>query len=349
MLRIFVLITLLASPLSLFAAPVEKIYFGSCAKQHKPLPIFDAINQDKPDVFVFLGDNVYSSYFDISQMPKQYQQLGGHKGFKKLRAQSEVIAIWDDHDYGQGDGGKYFKDKEKSRKYMLDFWREPKDSPRYHQDGIYTSYLYGEGEQTIRVILPDLRWNRDNLYSVDKATYETERQPKFMGPYIPSTNPSDQLLGDTQWQWLEAELKKPATIKIIGSGIQLLNEFSGWETWANFPHERKRLLEFIAKEKISGVLFISGDTHFGDISKVSKDLPYALWEITSSGLSEKWKEVSPNKHRIGKGVNVVNYGFIEVDWQQADPVIDMGLKGKDGNVIKHFSLRLSQLSADQKT
>jgi len=327
------------------AKPVEKIYFGSCAKQHKPLAIFDAINKNDPDVFIFLGDNIYSSYFGIDEMPLQYQMLSEHEGFQKLRRQSDVVAIWDDHDYGQGDGGKHFEHKEISRKIMLDFWQEPKDSARYTQDGIYTSYLYGEGDNIVRVILPDLRWNRDNLHKVDDDTRKKERTPKFMGPYLPSPNTEDQLLGEQQWRWLEAELKKPAKIKVIGSGIQLLNEFSGWETWANFPHERKRLLDFIAKEKINGVIFISGDTHFGDVSRVSDEVPYPLWEITSSGLSEKWKEVSPNKHRIGNGVNIVNYGFIEIDWEQEDPIINMGLRGEAGETIKRYTLPLSKLQA----
>lgn len=326
------------------AQAVNKVYFGSCAKQHKPLPIFDAINQDNPDVFVFLGDNIYGSYFDVEDMPEQYQILANHKGFQTLRAQSELIAIWDDHDYGLKDGGKDFEDKEASRKALLDFWQEPKDSVRYTQDGIYTSYVYGEGDNTIRVILPDLRWNRDQLYALDNETYEKERKPKLMGRYVPSTNPNDTILGEAQWRWLEAELKKPAAIKVIASGIQLLGEYSGWESWANFPHERKRLLDFIKQEKIDGVMFISGDTHFGDATKVEQDDSYPLWEITSSGLSEKWKDVSPNKHRVGSGVNEVNYGYIEVDWQQKDPVIDFGLKGKEGQVITHFTLSLSDLS-----
>lgn len=337
-------LSVLLMSFSLQAAPIEKIYFGSCAKQHKPMPIFDAINADKPDVFVFLGDNIYSSYFDISEMAEQYKKLAQNKGFQQLKSQTDLVAIWDDHDYGKGDGGKEFKHKEQSRQIMLDFWQEPKDSVRYTQEGIYTSYLYGEGAHTIRVILPDLRWNRDSLHRVDDDTRAKERTPKFMGPYLPSPAKSDQLLGEQQWQWLEAELKKPAAIKVIGSGIQLLNEFSGWETWANFPHERKRLLDFITNEKIDGVLFISGDTHFGDVSRITDNTPYPFWEITSSGLSEKWKEVSPNKHRIAKGVNEVNYGFIEVDWQQEDPIIDMGLKGKDGNVIHQFQLKLSEIS-----
>lgn len=37
-----------------------------------------------------------------------------------------------------------------------------------------------------------------------------------------------------------SELKKPAAIKIIASSLQLLSEFTGWESWANFPNDQNR-------------------------------------------------------------------------------------------------------------
>ena len=40
--------------------PIERIAFGSCADQQESLAIFDTITQVNPDIFVFLGDNVYA-------------------------------------------------------------------------------------------------------------------------------------------------------------------------------------------------------------------------------------------------------------------------------------------------
>ncbi|MBM7070526.1 alkaline phosphatase family protein [Shewanella sp. 202IG2-18] len=324
---------------------LQKIYFGSCAKQYKPMPIFDAINRDKPDVFIMLGDNVYGDTEDMKALEAKYQRLGQNQGFKTLKQQSEIIAIWDDHDFGENDAGKEYPQKESSRKIMLDFFEEPKDSARYTQkDGIYTSYFYGDEAQKVHVILPDLRWNRDKLHSVSKLEYATKRIPNNMGPYTVSPDKSASMLGDTQWQWLEKELLKPSKIKIIGSSLQLLPEFTGWESWANFPNDRNRLISFIKQHKINGVLLISGDTHWGEISKLEKVDAYPLWEVTSSGLSEKWKDVSPNKHRMGDFTNNVNYGFIEIDWNKPDPIIEFGLKNKLGNLVTKHQLSLSELS-----
>ena len=39
---------------------IERIAFGSCADPKESLAIFDTIIQENPDIFVFLGDNVYA-------------------------------------------------------------------------------------------------------------------------------------------------------------------------------------------------------------------------------------------------------------------------------------------------
>lgn len=342
MIKYFIIVLCLTTN-ALQAKTIDKIYFGSCGKEYKAMPIFNAIAADNPDLFIFLGDNIYGDTEDMNVLQKKYQMLGKHEGFLKLKATSELIAIWDDHDYGQNDAGREYPQKEASRKLMLDFWNEPQDSPRYKRAGIYTSYFYGEKDKTVQVILPDLRWNRDELHSVGEKSYYADRAPQNMGPYSPSPDKSASMLGEEQWQWLEAELKKPAAIKIIGSSLQLLPEFTGWESWANFPEDRKRLLSFIKENKISGILMISGDTHWGEISRVNDRGMYPLWEVTSSGLSEKWKDVSPNKHRIGKFTNNVNYGFIEIDWERQDPLILFGLKQEDGAIINQHQVTLSKL------
>lgn len=326
------------------AQAIEKIYFGSCAKQYKPMPIFNAIVKDQPQVFVFLGDNIYGDTEDMSEMAEKYQLLGNHKGFKALKNTSDLIAIWDDHDFGENDAGKEYPQKEASRKLMLDFWEEPKNSPRYSQEGIYTSYSYGEGENIVRVIMPDLRWNRDELHSVGKLSYLAKRIPNNMGPYEPTTVSGASMLGSQQWQWLEAELKKPAKIRIIASSLQLLPEFTGWESWANFPEDRSRLMNFIEQQKVDGVIMMSGDTHWGEVSKQEGLTSYPLWEVTSSGLSEKWKDVSPNKHRVGDFTNQVNYGFMEFDWAVSDPTISFGLKDVNGNVFTQHNIKLSSIT-----
>ncbi|WP_404396932.1 alkaline phosphatase D family protein [Idiomarina loihiensis] len=329
---------------SVFAEVPSRILFGSCSHQDKEMPIFKSIIQDQPEVFVFLGDNVYGDTEDMSELKQKYKKLGANSGFKNLKEQAELIAIWDDHDYGANDAGKNYPEKEASRQIMLDFWEEPENSPRRTREhGIYTSYTYGEGEESIHVILPDLRWNRDDIAHVTRSEYSNERAPKNMGPYIPDNTNSATMIGEKQWEWLEKELQKPGRIKVIGSSLQLLADFTGWESWANFPADRQRLFDLIKKHEVNGVILISGDTHWGEVSYYDENLDYPLWEVTSSGLTQEWKNVSPNKHRVGQPISTVNYGALDVDWEKQDPVITLGLYDETGDVVNEHRFRLSTL------
>lgn len=331
--------------ISTLKKPLQKILFGSCSHQDKEMPILKSINNEASDLFIFLGDNIYGDTENMQEMANKYQRLGNNPEIQKLRSSTPTIAIWDDHDFGENDAGIEYPQKVQSRKLMLDFWKEPKYSPRYTQkDGIYTAYIYGEAQNSVHVILPDLRWNRSALTSVDMFDYQTKRKPQNMGPYIPNSSADASMLGETQWQWLETELQKPSKIKIIASSLQLLPEFTGWESWANFPQDRNRLFSLIKQYKVNGVIIISGDTHWGEMSKVSDNVDYPLWEVTSSGLTEEWKEVSPNKHRIGNFTSDVNYGELLINWEQSDPTITLSLKDINGAVFSQQQINLSTIS-----
>ena len=330
----------------------SKILFGSCSHQDKSLPILNSVIADQPDLFVFLGDNIYGDTEDMEELSNKYEKLGRKKEFQALRANAPTIAIWDDHDYGENDAGQEYPMKEASREIMLDFWKEPVVSPRRSRDsGIYTSYFLGDAERNVHIIMPDLRWNRPPLNHVTEEQYKKEKEPKKMGPYLVHQDPNASMLGEAQWLWLEQELLKPAKVKIIASSLQLIPMFTGWESWANFPHDRNRLMNFIRENQINSVIVISGDTHWGELSKLSLELDevanavqYPLWEVTSSGLSEEWKDVSPNQYRVNGYTHDVNYGFIEIDWQQSDPIIHMGLRNIDGEEVQSIELMLSTIS-----
>ncbi len=344
-----------SKPVQASSAPVSKlthILFGSCSHQDKAMPIFDAILREPADSFIFLGDNIYGDTEDMQSLAAKYQKLGNNPDVKALISKVPVYAIWDDHDFGENDAGKQYPFKTESKEIMLDFWKVPKDSRRRsREDGIYGSYVIPgqdgnaqnneiEKVNAVRVILPDLRYMRDDLESVGQVAYYAERKLKDMGPYKHSKG---SMLSKQQWQWLENELQQPEKIKIIASSLQLVADFTGWESWANFD-DRQRLFDLIKKHKVNGVFIISGDTHWGEISKYDTNMDYPLWDVTSSGLTEEWKQVSPNKHRVSNYTDEVNYGFFSVDWAQKDPSIHFGLKDVNGTVVMQQNITLSSLS-----
>lgn len=322
---------------------VTKILFGSCAKQDDPLPIFNAINKEGENAFIFLGDNIYGDTEDMEVLEQKYQVLAKNTGFKQLRHAMPVHAIWDDHDYGENDAGAEYPQKERSREIMLDFWQEPEDSDRRVQKaGIYTSFTIDEGDNIIRVIMPDLRWNRTPLKSVSPFYYSTIRTFANRGPYKINHDRDATMLGEAQSQWLEGELQKPAKLTILASSLQVLADFTGWESSTNYAADKQCLFNLIDKHKVNGVLIISGDTHWGELSKFSDGLAYPLWELTSSGLSEEWKHVSPNQYRVSDAISTINFGEIEVQWDTGTVILS--LHNEVGETVIEQSIDIDSIS-----
>ena len=46
--------------------PLVRIAFGSCADQGKPQPVWQTLLADRPDLFIFGGDNVYGDSVPFS-------------------------------------------------------------------------------------------------------------------------------------------------------------------------------------------------------------------------------------------------------------------------------------------
>jgi alkaline phosphatase D len=74
-------------------------------------------------------------------------------------------------------------------------------------------------------------------------------------------------------------------------------------------------------------------------------VPYPFWDLTSSGLTETWPYLAPNKYRVGEGYSVQNFGTIEIDWDVRDPVILLGTRDVNGKPLISQRLTLSELKA----
>src|SRR3954447_19771 len=94
---------------------LTRIAFGSCARQDKPQPIWEAIVAAKPQLFLSLGDNIYGDTQDMAVMKKKYDQVAAIPVFQKLKQTCPILAAWDDHDYGVNDGGAEYPKKDESQ------------------------------------------------------------------------------------------------------------------------------------------------------------------------------------------------------------------------------------------
>jgi alkaline phosphatase D len=316
-------------------APLTRIAFGSCAEEDKPQPVLGLVVQKRPDLFIYLGDNIYGDSHTMDTLRAKYARLGRKPEFQRLRQSTQVLATWDDHDYGHNDGGRHYPFREASKDIFLDFWNEPPDSERRQHPGIYHSLLFGPPEQRVQVLLLDTRTFRDDLLPNDSL-------PPHKNDYRPNPSPDSTLLGAAQWAWLEAQLRIPAQVRIVASSIQFSHTYNGWESWTNIPHERQRMLDLIRKTQANGVVFISGDVHWGELSRQQAPGQYPAYDVTSSGITETWDVLEPNDNRLGEAVMENNFGLIEIDWG-ADPTLHLQLFDVMGRQRVSHHVPLSEL------
>lgn len=321
---------------------VNRIALGSCLRQRRRQPIWDAIIDTRPDLFVFLGDNIYANTMDMDVMRVKYEKLASQPGYQRLLSMSPVLATWDDHDYGGDDLGTEYPMKREAQRVFLEFFNVPRSSPRWGRDGVYDAQIFDSNNRTVQIILLDTRFFRSALRS-EPLDEECRKRN-----YVSNDDPSATILGDEQWNWLEEQLRAPADLRIIASSIQVIPNQHCMEKWANFPHERSKLFGLIRDSDADGVILVSGDRHFADISRLKPSpVNYPIYELTTSSLNaSRGDKFEPNQYRIGnRNFGSDNFGLIEVDWQQSDPQISLQIRDVNGDVVIAHRLSLSELRA----
>jgi alkaline phosphatase D len=316
------------------------IAMGSCVVQGKAQPIWDAIVRESPDIFLFLGDNIYGDTEDMAVMRKKYDMLAAEPGYQAIQKQCPVLAVWDDHDYGVNDGGAEYPMKADSKREFLRFFGVSKDSPRWSRAGNYDALVIGEVGRRVQFILLDTRSFRSGL----KGRPRAERFSK--GVYWPNRDVGATVLGDAQWAWLAQELQKPAEVRLIATSIQAIPEEHPWEKWSNFPHEHERFMRLLGGVETGLVMLVSGDRHIAELS--ARDMPGAgdvkkrVFELTSSSMNHNVvgdsKEL--NRHRVGPGNYLENnFGIIKIHWEKKGPLLQLQVRDVTGNVVLEQTVR----------
>ena len=227
---------------------------------------------------------------------------------------------------------------------------EPRDSPRRKRAGVYDAKLFGPADRRVQIILLDTRYHRSPLV---KGYQPGEPGEGLRGRYVPTMDASTTMLGAEQWAWLEEQLRVPAKLRIIASSVQVIPNEHGWEKWGNFPHERSRLFKLLETTRAGGVVFISGDRHLAEISRLDRAANYPLFDVTSSSLNAPSGNMTKsghrfmneiNSHRVGLQYFETNFGMIDIDWQAADPVVRLQVREESGQPVLQQRMRLSEIS-----
>lgn len=308
---------------------LRRMAFGSCNRQDAPQPLWKPILADRPDLWIWMGDNIYGDSPVMDTLRAKYSRQNAVVDYQALKASTPIIGVWDDHDYGINDGDKRFAQKKESRDLMFDFLDVPANSPDRQREGGYAAHTYGQGKQQVKVILLDGRYFRDSLTRKDRVYQINDR---------------GQILGEAQWKWLEHELKtSTARVNFIVSGIQFLPTEHAYEKWANFPQEREKLLNLIASSGAQNPILMSGDRHIAEIMKLEDSrFPKGIYEVTASGLTHTWSGIAEEKNsfRVSDLIAQLNYGLATFDWE--NDVVVVEIKGENGRLHAKQLIPLTQ-------
>ena len=314
-----------------FDKPLTSIAFGSCNNQKKDQGYWANIADENPDLWIWSGDIIYADTEDMRVKASEYQKQKVNPDYQKFLGQVPVLGIYDDHDYGVNDACKTYPMRSQSRDLLLDFLDVPTKQPVRNREGAYQSYTVGPDSQSVKIILLDTRYFRDEL----------EKNPEKGGQRFLQNKQGD-VLGYDQWKWLERELKdSKANVHIIVTSIQLVPEEHYFEKWSNFPAARHKFFKLLAKTNPACPILISGDRHIAEISMVEiPDLDFPLYEVTSSGLTHARteKKEEPNKYRVGDLMPKLNYGMLKIDWSTEVPSLTAEIKGIESDLLQECQI-----------
>ncbi|MFM7183146.1 MAG: alkaline phosphatase D family protein [Planctomycetota bacterium] len=331
--------------------PITRIALGSCIRQDRPQPIWEAITRYDPDVFLLLGDNIYGDTRDMVVLRAKYATLAANGGFAALRRTTPIVAVWDDHDFGADDAGSEYPMRRGSQEAFLDFFGIPADAPLRTQEGIYRTVTAGPPGRRVQFICLDTRYHRSPLARLAPG----QRQPGG-GPYRPTDDPAATVLGAEQRAWFARALREPAEVRIVMSSIQFAFTGHHWEHWGNFPAERARVLRLIRESGAGGVMFVSGDRHAAEISRIPagpEAAGYPLYDLTASSLNQPLPagmSRDPNPLRLGPHQREVNFGTIDIEWlegagpEPAGATITLGIRDLAGAIVHAERFRLADLA-----
>jgi alkaline phosphatase D len=292
--------------------------FDSTGKERgygTPTGIFDAIADRKPDAMIWLGDNTYLREGDVGSRAgifKRYAHTRAWPGSQRLFATVPNYAIWDDHDYGPNDADYTYALKHDARDAFMAYWPNPSYGIEPHQ-GITSTFDVAD----VQVFLMDDRW-----YRTPNARTDVPRR----------------ILGEQQLQWLiDALASSKATFKVVAIGSQVLSDNMKREGFAWSPAERDTLIAAITRLKISGVMFISGDVHFAELSKLDRPSTYPIYELTSSPLSSgvNSSEIYRTNSRHVEGTKYIghNFGLITAQGNRGDRSLTLRIVDAQGTDV----------------
>ncbi|MFN0216631.1 MAG: alkaline phosphatase D family protein [Saprospiraceae bacterium] len=277
---------------------------------------FIHIANQKPDLMLWLGDNVYFrevDWYTRAGMQHRYTHDRATPELQPLLASTPQYAIWDDHDFGPDNSDATWIHKETAWEVFRDFWGNPTFGVN-GQKGCTTQFQYADVDFFLL----------DNRY--------------FRTPDHCKTCPDRSLLGKEQLQWFLAALsasRAPYKVVAVGGQVITTSKTNAETLFHFFPSERDTILNFIERENIKGVIFLTGDLHFSELSAMKNAAGNWVYDLTASPLTSGAYKDAPtkevNEYRVpGTAIGENNFGLLRFSGPRTKREVEVKIINSEG-------------------
>ena len=150
--------------------------------------------------------------------------------------------------------------------------------------------------------------------------------------------------------WLKSALiSSNAVFKFIVNGGQVLNTIADKECLRSYDAEFNALMNFITSNKISGVIFLSGDRHFSEMHKISTPGFYDLYDFTCSPIASGVYAVDKSKEFVNptrvEGSLFIgnNFSRINISGAKNERKVNFEIIDANGEKKWEYSINQAQL------
>jgi len=249
---------------------------GQCRQGAGGYPIFDVMQRQHLDFFLFLGDTIYSDDVcaappnepganfvatTLDQYRARHRYQRGAAALRRFLERVPVYVTWDDHEVRNDFSGPFDERMPEGRRALREYWPIAAHLDEPHR--LYRTFRYGA----------DLE-----LFILDTRQYRSRNTDR--------DGSAKTMLGAAQLKWLlEGLSNSTATWKIIATSVPLSVPKGGAgysDGWASgpmapgFEWERQVMIESMLSRKIKNVVFLAGDVHYVQANAYDPDQNRAI-------------------------------------------------------------------------
>ena len=268
---------------------VTVIWGADTAEDYRPFPVFRGMRARNADLFLYLGDTVYSDFgrfraIALEQYRQKYQINREDLFLREYLTTIATWVVWDDHEVENNFDSEHIR-LEIGLRAFREYWpiRPSADAP----GRLYRSFRWG---RTAEFFILDTRQHRTPAFRFD--------------------GPEKTMLGRAQKQWLlDGLARSDALVKVVASTVPLRHH-SG-DSWEGYVFERNEILRFIAGRRITNVIFLAADVHYAALLHHPEG-PYEAISGPLAAILSRSSRVAGKPETLWSATRKFNYGWMRI-------------------------------------